>query len=133
MAALIVIGCAKTDPREQQRKLAGYWEIKTVQLPDRAQKEYNISTTIDYIEVTENRGTRKKVRPNIEGTFHGTPLVENFDIKIEADSLILYYETPFYSWKETVIKAEDSLLVIKNKDGKIYRYKKFRPVTLGGG
>ena len=48
-----------------------------------------------------------------------------FTFEIEDDSLRLYYKTPFDTWKETVIKAKDSSLVILNRDGNTYFYKKF--------
>ena len=51
---------------------------------------------------------------------------EKFAIKIEEDSLRLYYETPFDSWKETVLAATDSVLKIINRDEKVYTYTKFQ-------
>ena len=60
-----------------------------------------------------------------DGTFKVSKDAEAFTPKIEQDSLQLYYKTPFDTWKETVLLAKDSTLHVLNKDGNIYKYKKF--------
>ena len=117
--------CAKQNPSEQIEFLAGYWEIKSVSMPDGVKKEFEITTTIDFITIENGYGIRKKVVPQLDGRFLTNPSFEKFSIKTENDSLRLYYETPFDEWKETVIIAQDSLLVVKNRENKVYTYKKF--------
>ena len=119
--------CAKQDPSEQIKHLSGYWTIEKVQLKDGIEKNFSISSTIDFIEVKGNEGVRKKVQPRLDGTFLTSNKAETFELKIENDSLRLYYTTPFDSWKETVLRAKDSSLVVLNRDGKTYFYKKFAP------
>lgn len=121
----LVFGCVKQDPSEQIAYIDGYWEIKSVTMPDGTKKEFKLSTTIDFIEVTADSGMRKKVSPQLDGSFLTSNSVEKFSLKIEGDSLRMYYTTPFDSWKETVLEAKDSLLRVKNKDHKIYTYKRF--------
>ena len=123
--ALFIISCSQQTPEEQIKNLPGYWEIESVQFPSGNEKEYKISTTIDYIKVEGNKGIRKKVNPQLDGTFKTNKSVENFTLKIENDSLRLYYKTQFNTWKETVLLAKDSTLQLLNKDGNIYKYKKF--------
>ncbi len=122
---IIASSCAKQDPKDQIQYIGGYWSIEKAVLEDGTEKEFAISTTIDFIEINGNAGIRKKVQPKLDGTFQTSNKAETFELKIENDSLRFYYKTPFDSWKETVIKAKDSSLVVLNREGKTYFYKKF--------
>lgn len=126
---LVCISCYKQDPLEQVEHLDGYWEIESVTLPDGTKKEFSISAIVDFIEVSEMKGMRTKVNPKLDGTFTNNGTVEPFTLRIEEDSLRIYYTTPFDSWKETVLIAKDSTLQILNRDNKRYTYKKFTPFT----
>lgn len=123
---LLAISCEKPNPESQKQNLNGYWEIKTVEMPDGEKKEFNINTVVDYIEMKGDRGSRTKVSPKFDGTFSTNGISEDFTLKIEQDSLRMYYKTQFDEWKETVIEAKDSTLTVKNKDNKIYTYSKFK-------
>tara|TARA_R100000935_G_scaffold55682_1_gene85912 strand:- start:31936 stop:32352 length:417 start_codon:yes stop_codon:yes gene_type:complete len=120
-----ISSCTKQDPKEQIQYLDGYWSIEKAVLEDGTEKDFSISTTIDFIEVEGTSGVRKKVQPKLDGTFLTSDDAETFELKIENDSLRLYYTTPFDSWKETILIAKDSSLVVLNRDGKTYFYKKF--------
>ena len=128
---MITISYARQDPMLQKEKLGGYWEIVSVTMPDGNKKDFSINAVVDYIEVSEEKGVRTKVSPQFDGSFINNGVTEKFELKIEADSLRLYYETPFDKWKETVLIATDSLLKIINIDSKIYTYKKFRKFNFG--
>lgn len=125
-SVLILIGCEKPNPEAQKQNLSGYWEIKTVKMPDGEKREFNINTVIDHIEVKGDSGARTKVSPRFDGTFRTNGVSENFTLKIEKDSLRMYYKTPFDEWKETVVLAKDSTLTVINRDNKIYTYSKFK-------
>lgn len=120
------LSCEKPNPETQKQNLSGYWEIKSVKMPDGEKKEFHINTVVDFIELNGDSGTRIKVSPKFDGTFITNGVAENFTLKIEEDSLRLYYKTPFDEWKETVIEAKDSTLTVKNRANKIYTYSKFR-------
>src|SRR5690606_29416304 len=123
---LIIISCTKPNPESQKLNLTGYWEIKTVEMPSGKEKNFNLSHIVDYIEVKGDSGVRTKVSPKLDGTFSTNGNSEKFILKIEDDSLRMYYKTPYDEWKETVIEAKDSTLTVINKDNKIYTYTKFQ-------
>ena len=125
LLTVFTLSCTQQSPNEQLQNLPGYWEIESVEFSDGTEKEYKISTTIDFIEITNNQGIRKKVNPQLDGSFKVSKDAETFTPKIEQDSLQLYYKTPFDTWKETILLAQDSTLHVLNKDGNIYKYKKF--------
>jgi len=107
--------------------LNGYWEISSVELEDGTLKDFNISTTVDFIEIKDTVGMRKKVNPQLDGTFITNDDFETIQISMENDSLRLQYRTEFDTWKETVLSTTDSTFSILNKDFKIYHYKRFKP------
>ena len=123
---VFAISCEKPNPEAQKQNLSGYWEIKSVKMPDGEKKEFDINTVVDYIELKGDSGTRTKVSPKFDGTFTTNGVSENFTLKIEEDSLRMYYKTQFDAWEETVIEAKDSTLTVKNRDNKIYTYSKFK-------
>ena len=123
---LIVFSCAKPDPEIQKLNLSGYWEIKTVEMASGKEKDFNLNTIVDHIEIKGDSGVRTKVSPKLDGTFSTSGDSEKFTLKIENDSLRIYYKTPFDAWKETVIEAKDSILTVMNEDHKIYTYTKFK-------
>ncbi|MDC7995553.1 lipocalin family protein [Altibacter sp. HG106] len=123
---VLFVSCGSEDPETMIPYIEGYWEIKEVTLDDGSVKSFRVNTTIDYIERTDREGFRKKLQPNLDGSFRTSNLAESFTLSISEDSLRMHYTTPYDSWTETVLQAEDSLLQVLNRDGKIYTYQKFR-------
>lgn len=122
---IIFSSCEKPEPDKQKQYLEGYWEIKEVEMPNRSKKDFDINLVVDFIELNGDNGQRIKVVPQLDGSFTTNEVAENFKLKIENDSLRMYYKTLFDEWMETVVKAEDSLLIIKNRDNKTYTYHKY--------
>lgn len=128
--ALLIISCEKPNPEVQKQNLSGYWEIKAVEMPNGKTKEFDMNIIVDHIEIKDNNGTRTKVSPKIDGTFTTNGVSEDFTLKIEEDSLRMFYKTPFDEWKETVIEAKDNSLIVKNRDNKTFSYTKFEKLDL---
>lgn len=126
LLAIAVTSCKQQTPEEKLVNLNGYWEIEKVEFSRDSIKEFRMSENVDYFEIENGVGFRKKVRPQYDGTYIVTEDAEKIEAKIENDSLNLYYSTPFDSWKETVLHAEEDKLSIKNNRGIIYHYKRFK-------
>ncbi|WP_460218802.1 hypothetical protein [Psychroserpens sp. MEBiC05023] len=128
--SLCIFNCSK-DPSNYIQHVEGYWEIQEVTLSNGTKKEYTFSNTIDYIEVSEDMsGFRKKLKPNLVGTFETSKIKETFSIKIENDSLNVYYQTPYANWKETILNATETQLKIVNTNKDVYLYKRYQPLEL---
>jgi hypothetical protein len=125
----LVLSCGRDNSRESIDNLNGYWEITKAELPEGVIKEFKFSELVDYIKVDSTAGFRKKVRPQIDGSFIASEDVEIFEVKLENDSINLYYSTPYANWKETIISSEENELVVLNQDGIIYTYKRFTPYS----
>ena len=122
----LLVSCGSRDFQKEKEHLNGYWQIERVVFAYGSEKEFSISTTIDYIEVEEgNKGFRKKVNPKLDGTFVTSDSEEFFTIETSENEMLLHYKTEFDSWDETVITSKENKLVIKNREDKVYHYKRF--------
>lgn len=125
----LLVSCSD-NPESYAKSLNGYWEIQEVTLPNGEKRGYEINTLIDYFEVEDTIGFRKKVAPQPDGTFQVSSDVEEVRLQMQNDSLHLHYSTPFDNRKETVLEANDDNLVLLNPDGKKYTYKRYKKITL---
>lgn len=128
LLALVIASCQQNDPKEQLKNLDGYWEIDRVEVEKDSVIKYGMSPYIDYIEMKDSTGFRKKLKPELNGEFRTTENEEKISAKIEDRKLILEYSTPYASWQEEVLEANDKSLVVINSDGKTYYYKRFESV-----
>ena len=127
---LLFLSCSK-DPKVMLDHLNGYWEIQEVTLKTGIKKEYRFNATIDYIEITDSlTGFRKKMKPNLSGTYETSKDKEYLKVVIENDSLHLMYSTPYAEWKETVLNANETELLVVNTNKDMYLYKRYEPLDL---
>jgi len=125
----LTLSCSQK-PEDQLAHLNGYWEISEVIFENGNSKAYRYNTTIDYIYVNDSSGFRKKLQPGINNQYQTSDAVESLKVKIENDSLNLYYKTDQTEWKETVLEADENELKIKNAEQIIYIYKRYEAVNL---
>ncbi|WP_233530479.1 lipocalin family protein [Gelidibacter salicanalis] len=129
-ALFLVMACSK-DPESFIPHVSGYWEIYEVTLADGSKREYTYNDTVDYLSVTDSlTGFRKKMKPSFDGTYTTSEDAESLTLKIESDSLHIYYTTPYATWKETVLNATEDELLIVNQQNVRYLYKRFIPITV---
>ncbi|WP_290696618.1 hypothetical protein [Lacinutrix sp.] len=127
---IIVSSCSKNS-EDYIQNIDGYWEIESVTLSNGTKKEYKVNQTIDYISVGDSlKGFRKKMKPRFDGKYETSKDTEVLQLKIENDSLNLYYSTNFSNWKETVLMANKSQLKIVNQNNDVYLYKRFTPIIV---
>ena len=126
----LLFACSKNEPKEQLNNITGYWEITKVELENDSVMEYGLSQYIDYIEIEDSTGFRKKLQPKFGGGYIATNEAQKVTARIENDKLMLYYSTPFDEWKEEVLKADEDELIVVNRDGKIYHYREYTPIII---
>lgn len=127
---LILTSCAQGVDKNDLKNINGYWEIEEVTLPSGEKKTYSINTLVDYFELNDTKGFRKKVAPQLDGTFKTTEDEEAIEVLFEGTETYLYYSTPFHSWKETILKLDENQLVLKNENEVVYTYKQYEPINL---
>jgi hypothetical protein len=129
--SLLFVGCQQKIKPTEIAKLNGYWEIEKVVLEDGDDKEYGMNENFDYFEIGKNnKGIRKKVMPQLDGTFLVNDTYENVSVRFADDKAYLDYATPYMKWTEEIIALSADELVLLNAEKKEYHYKKAQPINL---
>ena len=123
---LSVLSCKQKITDADISNLNGYWEIEKVELPDGDKKEYKVNETIDFFKIDGNKGFRKKVMPQLDGTYLTNDIQEDIVIAVKDGDATIQYKTTYASWKEEIIELTKDKLVVKNEQDLEYHYK--RPV-----
>lgn len=130
LIVILFFSCTKS-PESYIEHINGYWEIENVTLSNGMTKDYTISETVDFITINDSlKGFRKKMKPHFNGTYETSKDAENLAVKIENDSLNIYYKTLYSTWKETVLLANETQLKVVNDNNDIYTYKRFKPIEI---
>jgi hypothetical protein len=107
----------------------GYWEIVSVTKDQKKIKDYKMSGSIDYFKVNPDlSGYRKKMTPRFDGAFEISQHESNFTLSVKDHHLWLNYTNNGVSFREEIIRANNSSLVISNADGFLYTYKPYEPL-----
>lgn len=126
----LFLACGK-NPENFIPHLNGYWEIEEVIMADGSKREYTYNDTVDFLSISDSlEGFRKKMKPSFNGTYTTSDDSEELKLKIENDSLHIYYTTPYANWKETVLDATNDKLLIINDQKIKYLYKRFEPINV---
>lgn len=130
MLCLLFAGCGQKVEPADVAKINGYWEIEKVVFGDGQEKAYNMNDTFDYFEIKNGKGTRKKVMPQLDGTFLTTGVSENLKIVSKEDQTFLEYTTQYTTWSEELLEVNDKQLVLRNSANNEYHYKRTGPIKL---
>ncbi|WP_348811769.1 hypothetical protein [Flavobacterium maritimum] len=129
--SLLFVGCQQKIKPTDIAKINGYWEIEKVVLEDGDDKEYGMNENFDYFEIGKNnKGIRKKVMPQLDGTFLVNDTYENVSVRFADDKAYLDYSTPYMKWTEEIVALSADKLVMLNAEKKEYHYKKTQPINL---
>ena len=118
------LSCKQKITEADLSNLNGYWEIEKVELPDGDKKEYKVNETIDFFKIEANKGFRKKVMPQLDGTYLTNDIQEDVVVVIKDGDASLQYKTTYASWKEEIIELTKAKLVVKNQQEIEYYYKR---------
>ncbi len=133
IVSFLFISCQQKIKTEDIAKINGYWEIEKVVFEDGKSKDYLVNESYDYFEIGKNNsGFRKKVMPQLNGTFIVNDTQESLKIRLDKDIVYLDYVTSYAKWSEELIAISDEKLVFKNKENKEYHYKRATPINILG-
>ena len=129
--SLLFISCQQRIQREDIPKINGYWEIEKVVFDQGKDKEYGINESYDYFQIDKNNtGFRKKVVPQLDGTFVVNNSQESVKVRFEDNKAFIDYATPYAKWSEELVAISNDELVLKNAEKKEYHYKKAGPINI---
>jgi hypothetical protein len=131
--SFLFVSCQQKIKPEDISKINGYWEIEKVVFDQGEDKEYVVNESYDYFEIGKNNvGFRKKVMPQLDGTFIVNDTYENATVRFKDDKVFMDYSTPYAKWSEELIAISEKELVLKNEDKKEYHYKKAGSLNILG-
>jgi len=130
LSCLLLFSCSEKITEASLPNLNGYWEIEKVVFPNGDSKDYTVNATIDYIEVKEKEGFRKKVQPLLDGGFLTSNDAQPFTIQKQQEVFLMRYKNKLSSWEETIISVDSTSLVLKNDAQITYIYKRYQPLKL---
>ncbi|MDF0706339.1 MAG: hypothetical protein VX772_10375 [Bacteroidota bacterium] len=110
--------------------LNGYWEISEVEFPDGFTKEYGLNPSIDFIQLKEKKGYRKKMKPQFDGSYDTSNDVENFEVSQINETYTLRYKSEFSEWEEKLVALDSVSFAVTNQEGVTYKYKRFEPIKI---
>lgn len=131
--SFVTISCKQNIKPEDVSKINGYWEIEKVGFEKGEDKQYGMNESYDYFEIGKNNdGFRKKVMPQLDGTFIVNDTYENIKIRFTDDQVFMDYVTPYAKWSEEIIAISEDKLVLENQEKKEYHYKKAEKLNILG-
>jgi hypothetical protein len=131
IAVLVMTSCKQKITPADVAKINGYWEIEKVVFEDGNEKKYGMNESFDYFLIDKNNsGIRKKVMPQLDGTFLVDNTFENVKVRFNDDQIFLDYNTPYMKWSEEILTLTPTELVVLNTEKKEYHYKKTGPINL---
>ncbi|GLU44226.1 hypothetical protein [Allomuricauda sp. NBRC 101325] len=111
--------------------LNGYWEIEEVEFPDGSLKEYGLNSNIDFIQLENDKGFRKKLQANLGGTYDTSNHdVEQLTLSPSNGIFIMGYSNEFSQWEEKLVKLDSLSFSVVNNEGVTYNYKRFEPIKI---
>jgi len=128
--AVLVSACSPKVKRADVANLKGYWEISYVEAPGQEKKEYGVNPVVDYFEIKNGEGLRRKVMPQFDGSFIDASLPEGVKTIDSAGKVYLSFRTRYEKWSEEVLEVSKNQLVLRNRRGIEYHYKKFEPFNI---
>ncbi len=133
IVSFLFFSCQQEIKSEDISKINGYWEIEKVVFEDGEDKNYKINQSYDYFEIGKNNsGFRKKVMPQLDGSFIVNDTQESLKIRFEKDKVFLDYVTSYAKWSEELIEITNDKMVFVNAEKKQYHYKKATSINILG-
>ncbi len=129
--ALLFSSCQQEIKPGDIAKINGYWEIEKVVFEDGKSKDYSINESYDYFEIGKNNnGFRKKVMPQLDGSFLVNDTQESLKVRFEKDKVFFDYVTSYAKWSEELTAISNEKMVFLNAEKKEYHYKKATPINI---
>lgn len=131
--SVLLVSCKQQIQSTDIPKINGYWEIEKVVFDEGEDKEYTANQNYDYFQIDKNnQGIRKKVAPQLDGTFLVDDTFEKVSVRFQNDKAYLDYATPYMKYTEEIITLKSDELVVLNAQKKEYHYKKATAINILG-
>jgi len=127
LACLFLIGCLPKVTPENLEWLNGYWVIAKAEAPNGEIRPYTGTVEVDFFEIKDDNGFRKKLKPLFENQFNSTNDAIGFTVSFKEKSCKLIYSRQKHSWQEEVVRLSENELQLKDARGVVFHYKRYVP------
>tara|TARA_B100000575_G_scaffold173133_1_gene138680 strand:+ start:325 stop:732 length:408 start_codon:yes stop_codon:yes gene_type:complete len=121
---ILCFSCKNTITSSELDLLNGYWSIDYITHKNETFYPKGATKLLDFYEVNDREGIRKKIQPQLNNKFLVTKDLNNFKIKFFKKNYYLSFQTIWDQWEEKVIKLNQNKLVLEHQE-KRYHYKRF--------
>ena len=90
---LIFTGCKDAIKPANLNKLNGYWKIDFITHKNETFHLKGAAKLVDFYEISNQNGVRKKVQPKFDNKFSVTEDLNNFKIVFEGNDCFMKFET----------------------------------------
>ena len=133
LLSILFISCQQKIKPEDISEINGYWEIEKVVFNQGKEKDYTLNESYDFFKIdSKNNGFRKKVMPQLDGTFIVNETFETLKVRFENDKVFLDYVTSYAKWSEELTSISKEKMVFKNSENNEYHYKKAGAINILG-
>lgn len=110
--------------------LSGYWEIREAVAPDGRSRTYGAAPAVDYYQLENLKGFRKKVQPQADGSFLASDDALPLEVIRRDGGFYLRFNSGDDHWEEEVLQLSATTLQTRNPEGIRYTYARYEPLNL---
>ena len=121
---ILCFGCKNRITSSQLDLLNGYWSIDYITHKNETFYPKGAAKLLDFYEVNDREGVRKKAQPQLDNKFLVTEDLNNFKIIFKAEKYYLSFRTVWDQWQEEIVELSENKLVLEHQE-KRYHYKRF--------
>ena len=121
---ILCLACKNKIAPSELYLLNGYWSIDFITHKNETFYPVGPNKLIDFYEINDRVGVRKKTQPQLNNKFLVTEDFNNFKIKFINENCYLSFQTVWDQWEEKIVKLNQNKLVLEHQE-KRYHYKRF--------
>ena len=124
---LIFTGCKDVIKPADLNQLNGYWKIDFITHKNETFHLKGAAKLVDFYEISNQNGVRKKVQPKFDNKFSVTEDLNNFKIVFEGYNCFMKFETLWDQWQEKIVILSNDKLILEHQNNR-YHYSRFKKI-----
>ena len=112
---LVFTGCKDAIKPANLNKLNGYWKIDFITHKNETFHLKGAAKLVDFYEISNQNGVRKKVQPKFDNKFSVTEDLNNFKIVFEGNDCFMKFETRWDQWQEKIVILNNDKLILEHQ------------------
>ena len=127
LLCLLLISCTPDVKPADLDRLNGYWRIDKAVSPSGEEKQYKSTVDVDFFELKDQKGIRKKLKPLFNNQFNSSNDFVPFRIGFLEKKCIITYNKQNQSCQEEITTLTADKLKLKDARGVVFHYFKYQP------